>query len=131
MKLETKSYLRNWNIRVSAEYFKCISCNNLKYSRSWGRSHDTENVMSGMELLLLVFPAMYIGRTLWEKMKHQGLAVYWNDVWNSAILLSVALHVSSFLQDNWLFFPLFLFTFFFPSFSFLRKRYKLFKMFIL
>ena len=41
IKLETKSYGRNWNIRVSAVYFKCMSRNNLKYSRSWGRPHDT------------------------------------------------------------------------------------------
>ena len=86
-------YGRKWNIRVSAVYFLCMSWNNLKHSRSWGTSHDTENVMSGMELLLLVFPAMYIDRNLWEKMKHHRWAVHWNDVWNSAILLSVALHL--------------------------------------
>ena len=40
-----------------------MSWNNLKYSRSWGRSQDTENVMSGMELLLLVFS----GNVHWQK----------------------------------------------------------------
>ena len=50
IRLETKSYWRNWNIsRLWAVHFKCMTWNNLKYSRSWGRSHDTGNIMSSMK----------------------------------------------------------------------------------
>ena len=46
IKLETNSYWRNWNFRVSAVYFKCMPSNSLKYSCCcWGSSHDTEIVM--------------------------------------------------------------------------------------
>ena len=110
IKLETKSYARNWNIRVSAVYFRSVHV--LEQPETQPLLGDFPRYR---KCHVMCFWPCTLEELYGRKWNITVWAVYWNDVWNSAILVGIALHLCL------VFFRIigFSFLFFFPRFSFL------------